>query len=94
MGRKSLRDEALQMNVINLSWFTISRALNSKDIPDKEKRAMCMEIVKKSCPKEINLKGEAIANNVYNIISRVQRDFKEHSRTPLALVPGDGVDKG
>ncbi len=38
MGRKSLRDETVQANVINLSWTTISRALNSKTLTVEEKR--------------------------------------------------------
>lgn len=58
MGRKSLKDEAVQMNVINLSWRTIWLALNNPTIDIDQKRMICLEIVKKTCPKEINLKSE------------------------------------
>lgn len=94
MGRKTLRDETVQANVINLSWLTIDRALNSPDITIQEKRVIALEIVKKSCPKEINLKGEGIASTVYNLIGELQRDFQASRRTPLVLDTGDGVHKG
>lgn len=54
MARKSLRDEVIQANVINLSWTTISRALKSKKINAKEKRVIALEIVKKSVPQKIS----------------------------------------
>ena len=94
MGRKSLRDETVQANVINLSWVTIDQALRSAKLTVKEKRVIALEIVKKSCPKEINLKGEGIAGRVYNIISQVQRDFQESGKSPLVLDTGDGMDEG
>ncbi len=100
MGRKSLRDEAMQMNVINLSWTTISRALASDSLSIKEKRFIALEIVKKSCPKEINLNSEALKNSVYDFIGQLQRsigtgrNIQENSRPSLVLDSGDGVDKG
>ena len=94
MGRKSLRDETVQANVINLSWVTIDQALRSKLLNKKEKQVIALEIVKKSCPKEINLKGESIGSRVYNIISQVQRDFKESRVPSLVLDSGDGMDEG
>ena len=101
MGRKSLRDETVQANVINLSWVTIDQALRSKLLSTKEKRVIALEVVKKSCPKEINLKGDAIQTNVYTIIGELQRRNSQSdgrigkdSNTPVELVPGNGVDKG
>ena len=94
MGRKSLRDETMQANVINLSWTTISRALNSKKLTEEEKRHISLEVVKRTCPKEINLKGDALNANIYNIISQVQRDIQESGKPPLVLDSGDGVDEG
>jgi len=94
MGRKSLKDEVVQANVINLSWLTISRALNSKTLTEKEKREISLEIVKKSCPKEINLKGEALATNVYNIIGQMQRNFDEGRMPSMVLDSGNGIHEG
>ena len=93
-GRKSLRDEVIQADVINLSWRTILRALHSKLIPENEKRNICLEVVKKTCPKEINLKTDALNTTVYNIINQVQRDFQESRQPSLVLDPRDGLDKG
>ena len=56
-GRKSLRDETVQANVINLSWTTVQRAFNSKKITDEEKRKIAIEIVKKTCPRELKVEG-------------------------------------
>ena len=93
-GRKSLRDETVQANVINLSWTTILRALNSKKINEKEKRGICLEVVKKTCPKEINLKGEALGTKIYSIIQGVQHDFQKSRVSSLELDSGDGVHEG
>lgn len=94
MGRKSLRDEVIQANVINLSWRTILDALHSKKITDDEKRNISLEVVKKTCPKEINLKGDAIATNIYNIIQEVQRDFQKNRLPSVVLDSGDGGNEG
>lgn len=60
MARKSLKDEVLQMTVINKSWAIISDVLNSKlpEITQDMKRAVALEIVKKTCPKEIKFEGQ------------------------------------
>ena len=57
MARKSLRDEVIQSNVINISWTTILRALNSKTISEEDKRTIAMKVVEKTCPKEIKFDG-------------------------------------
>lgn len=94
MGRKSLRDETVQANVINLSWVTIDQALRSKLLTKVEKRVIALEIVKKSCPKEINLKGEGVTTTVYNIINEAHEYFAKNRVPPVVLDTGDGVDKG
>jgi len=100
MGRKSLREETVQANVINLSWATIDQALRSKLLTEKEKRVIALEVVKKSCPKEINLRGDALQLNVYTVIGELQRSFgqrRDISKNivpPLVLDSGNGVDKG
>jgi len=68
-GRKSLRDEVRQANVINLSWATLERAFKSKVVPDKEKRAMALEICKKTCPTKIDL-GENATNTLAELFAR------------------------
>ena len=93
MGRKTLREEAVQANVINLSWRTIFLALQSEEITKEEKRNISLEVVKKTCPKEINLKGDALNTNIFNIISQVQRDFEASRLSPVVLDSGNGVDK-
>jgi len=55
MGRKSLREESLMADVINLSWRTIYNVLRSDTVEEKRKEEISLEIVKKSCPKEVNL---------------------------------------
>lgn len=93
-GRKSLRDEVVQANVINLSWLTISRALHSGKITEDEKRMIALEVVKKTCPREINIKGDALVRNTYIIIEQLQREFQENCRPSLALDSGDGLHAG
>ncbi|MEK6879509.1 MAG: hypothetical protein AABY22_07880 [Nanoarchaeota archaeon] len=92
-GRKSLRDEVIQANVINLSWRTILDALHSPSISVIEKRNISLEVVKKTCPKEINLKGDALHADIYNIINQVQRDIQESRLSSLVLDSGNGVDE-
>ena len=92
-GRKPLRDEAVQANVINMSWFSIQRALNSKKVSEREKRLIALEIVKKTCPQKLDIKTDGFRASIYNIIQSLQRDFQENSGTPLALAPGDGLDE-
>ena len=58
-GRKSLRDEATQANVINLSWTTILRALRSNTLTEEEKRGIALEVVKRSIPQNVKVGGDA-----------------------------------
>ena len=61
MGRKTLREESLMADVINKSWRTINEMLNSPTVDESRKQEIALEIVKKSCPKELNLDvGETI----------------------------------
>ena len=55
MGRKSLREESIQADVINKSWMTIRDILNSKVVDKKRQEEISLEIVKRSCPKEVKL---------------------------------------
>ena len=55
MGRRHIQDELLMHKVIDMSWQTVFKALNSKVVCESEKVRIAIEIVKKSCPKEINL---------------------------------------
>ena len=93
-GRKSFKDEIVQANVINLSWKTIYRALRSKKITENEKRAISLEVVKKTCPKEINLKGDGFESNIYTIIGQLQRDFQENRSASLGVDPGSRLHEG
>ena len=93
-GRKPLRDELTQANVINVSWTTIDRALKSSKVSQKQKLMISLEVVKKTCPKEINLKTDALNTTVYNINNQVQRDYQESRQPSLVLDPRDGLDKG
>lgn len=54
-GRKSMRDEQVQAYVINKSWNIIRAALNSQKISNKDKIRMAMEVVKRTCPQEIDI---------------------------------------
>ncbi len=100
MGRKTLRDEAVQADVINKSWMTIRDILNSPSVDDERKAEICLEVVKKSCPKDINLNAKGLERNVYNIIGEFQRSIlgsrvsKANSNPPLELASGDGVHEG
>lgn len=85
MGRKSLRDETVQANVINLSWVTIDQAMRSKKLTPAEKRVIALEIVKKSCPKEINLKGNFLQQNVHAILVDARQQIVAGRITPLAV---------
>jgi hypothetical protein len=58
MGRKSLKEESLMASVINMSWRTISDVLNSPTVSKKRKQEISLEIVKKSCPRDIHLGGQ------------------------------------
>jgi hypothetical protein len=61
MGRKSLREESLMAEVINMSWRTIKDVLKSDTVDPIRKQEISLEIVKKSCPKELSLDvGETI----------------------------------
>ena len=57
MARKSLRDEVVMANVVNLSWTTILRALNSKKLTEVEKRGIALEVVKRTCPQRHEIGG-------------------------------------
>jgi len=57
-GRKSLKDEAIMADVINYSWKTIKDILHSDTVDERRKCEIALEIVKKSCPKDINLGGQ------------------------------------
>jgi len=92
-GRKSWRDEMLQNEVINLSWKIIATALHDKTATMDEKKMIALEVVKKTCPREINLKGEALATHVYNVIGRIQQDISADRRPSLALDYGNGLDE-
>lgn len=56
-GRKSMADEVIKMNVITASWSLILRALNSKKLNEDTKRGIALEVVKRTCPQEINHSG-------------------------------------
>lgn len=55
MGRKSLIEESMRADVINLSWTTLSRMMKSKKVPEENKQKVALEICKKTCPQEVNL---------------------------------------
>lgn len=59
-GRKSLRDEVVQAEVINLSWHTLRRAMHSKSITQKEKMGIALEICKKTCPTKVDFGGDTV----------------------------------
>ena len=81
MGRKSLREESLMAEVINMSWRTIKDVLKSDTVDPIRKQEISLEIVKKSCPKELNLDvGETILRVV------IERDAGNSNST--ASEPG------
>ena len=60
-GRKTLREESLMADVINYSWKIIKDILHSETVAEDRKEYIALEIVKKSCPKELSLDvGETI----------------------------------
>ena len=84
-GRKSWKEELLINEVINCSWKTISKALASDEIDDKEKRSIALEIVKKSCPKEINVKSDSINDQLRDLVRGFQGEFQSNRLSSMAL---------
>ena len=84
MGRKSLRDETMQANVINLSWTTICRALRSPKLSLADKRRIALEIVKKTCPQELKHSGviDGIADRITIIYGDSKKNDKEVPSVP------------
>jgi len=56
-GRKSKRDERLIADVVNKCWERISRNLNGKRLTEEQKDLIALEIVKRTAPNKIDLKG-------------------------------------
>ena len=63
-GRRSLKDEALVKNVVDLSWQVINAALvapigkgtgKGKTIPLGEKRKIALEVVRRTAPQRMDL---------------------------------------
>jgi hypothetical protein len=86
MGRKTLKEESLMADVINKSWRTIKSVLDSAEVDDTRKTEIALEIVKKSCPRDINLGGQE--DSPITIIWRVNgKDYRPASE-PVESVGG------
>ena len=78
MGRKSLRDETTQANVINLSWTTILRALHSPKLSLDEKRKIALAIVQRTCPAKVKHSGSIDGKKqIINIIVPEKKSLKD-----------------
>lgn len=69
MGRKTLQEEALKMDVINSCWLTLSRMMNSPKVTEEAKQRVALEICKKSVPQEVNVKGDF----KFQLVERIQK---------------------
>lgn len=57
-GRKSLQEEAVKADVINMSWHTLRRMLVSENVSEEAKQKVALEICKKTCPQEVVVDGD------------------------------------
>lgn len=91
-GRRNNQEERDFRTLVNKSYNYLMRNFS---VFSKEKRYhLSLEIVKKAMPSDINLKGEGLKTDVYNIIQTVQRGFHKSGKPPVVLAAGDGLDKG
>lgn len=75
MGRKSLRDEAMMTEVINMSWMTIRGVLHHPEVPQQRKEEIAEKIVLKSIPRDLKLSagsGEGISLMLEKVISKAE----------------------
>ena len=56
-GRKGYGDEKKRFEVLTKSWFIVSDWLDDESTPLKERRAVALELVKKSVPQNIDVKS-------------------------------------
>lgn len=76
-GRKSARAERLISDVVNKCWDRISRNLNSKRLSEAEKDMIALEIVKRTAPSKLDIKGTlAIKGNQISL-----KHYGEDSKT-------------
>jgi hypothetical protein len=57
-GRRSLRDEAKRIAIIDLAWDTVNRHLTDEELPIAQRVRIPIELVKKDVPDKIEHSGE------------------------------------
>lgn|SRR3990167_10754303 len=92
-GRKSVRDEEKRLRVIEKAWAYIESIIDNAEAPMILKADICKSIITKDIPQDLNLKGDALVTNVYNIINQVQRDFQTSRLSSVVLDSGNGLDE-